>query len=370
MTFWQKGIVISLTSTVMTLLLVELILRFFWPQINEHDRLFQPDMEFGWSFIPNAQENVVFQGGIYQSISINAQGFRDSDFISDSLLQKIMVIGDSFATNIAVGDDQVFTEVIESRLDNFSVMNFGVNGYGSVQEFLLMKKWLPIVEPNLIIQVIYLRNDFRDNIKLDIWPYPKPIAKFNKLNEIQIIHTSKDAVNVNAEERKNCIHTFHLYHFTKSRLENINAKNENTRLQYFPPEVDICAVTLDNTISQQYEILKNILLKTHNEAQDYDVPVIFVLAPSIGQVQDESWETIQSYDPNRALKRDLPNQRLLDFAQQNDLKMLDLLPSLLQASHKGDRLYNQYEQHWTARGNTIIAETILAYLKEYGHTES
>ena len=353
-------------TTLIMVLLIEGCLRWFAPQIHEHDTLFQPDKELGWSFIPNAKGRIVYPGEVNQYVSINAQGFRDIDFDLDTSKRKIMVIGDSFVTNIAVEADEVFTEVMESQLDNTAVMNFGVNGYGQVQELLLLNEWLSKVQPGLIIQLVYLRNDFRDNVKADNWLYPKPTAVLNQEQEVSITPTPKIAIAKASkkEQRKGFLEKLHLYHFVRNRLGNIAAKTNANNTKFRPPEVDLCAPHLRAEIRTQFEVLQQLLLQTKEKADAFGVPIVFVLAPSIGQVQDASWEEIRSYADDLPLVRDLPNQRLMEFAKQHELSMLDLLPALLDASTAEGLLYNQFEQHWTVKGNAVVGEEILEYISD------
>ena len=61
--------------------------------------------------------------------------------------------------------------------------------------------------------------------------------------------------------------------------------------------------------------------------------------------------------------RSLPGDILVDFAERNNLLMLDLLPPLLAAAAEGGPLYNRREQHWTARGNHVVARALVEFLE-------
>jgi hypothetical protein len=94
-------------------------------------------------------------------------GFRDNDLPTDPAVRRIMFVGDSFVSNLAVKDDEVFTELMERALPRTAVLNFGVNGFGPVQEYLLLQRWLDQVRPALVVVMIYVRNDFQDNVADD-----------------------------------------------------------------------------------------------------------------------------------------------------------------------------------------------------------
>lgn len=363
--FLKNLLAYSLPALILVII-IEVLLRLFAPQIQHHDGLFQADEHLGWSFVPSNSSSAVYPNEVNQIITINPQGFRDADFDLTTASKKIMVIGDSFVSNIAVDDDAVFTEMMEATMENTTVMNFGVNGFGQVQELLLLEKWAPQIQADLIVQMVYLRNDFKDNVKADNWLYPKPTAQIDSDNEIIIVAAPKDAIAHVAKKQKDkeLLERVHLYHFVRSRIGNIRAKKDEKTTKFKPPEIDICARYLTQEVQTQYKVLQQLLLKTKERAEAMDTPIVFVLAPSIGQVQDVSWETIIAYDATIELERSLPNTRLLHFAKENDLQMLDLLPMLREANTEETLLYNQFEQHWTARGNAIVAQAILEFLSE------
>ena len=348
------------------MVIIEVLLRFFAPQIQHHDGLFQANEHLGWSFVANSRSSIVYPDEVNQIITINEQGFRDTDFDLITASKKIMVLGDSFVSNISVDDGEVFTEVMEAQLENTTVMNFGVNGFGQVQELLLLEKWAPQIQPDLIIQMVYLRNDFKDNVKADNWLYPKPTAQINLDNKIAIVAAPEDAIAkaVKKQQNKGLLERAHLYHFVRRRIGNIRAMKDGKNTKFKPPEVDICAIQPTEDVQIQFHVLQQLLVKTQEKAEAMDIPIVFVIAPSIGQVQDVSWETITAYDTTIELERSLPNTRLMEFAKQNDLQMLDLLPMLREANTEENLLYNQFEQHWTARGNALVAQAILEFISE------
>ena len=114
-------------------------------------------------------------------IQTNSLGFRDNPLpLDEDKKRKILVIGDSFVSNISVKDNEVFTEIIERQLKNTAVLNFGVPGYGQVQEYLLLKEWFCKINPDLVIVVVFIRNDFEDNVGRHWFHNPRPTASWSK----------------------------------------------------------------------------------------------------------------------------------------------------------------------------------------------
>ena len=103
------------------------------------------------------------------AVRIGADGSRD--FGSPDIRERnIVVVGDSFTSNLGIEDpSNVFTEVLEQRLRTHNVINLGVNGYGTAQEYLKLKQAMPQYQPDIVMLMFYVRNDFYDNVELFRW---------------------------------------------------------------------------------------------------------------------------------------------------------------------------------------------------------
>jgi len=117
--------------------------------------------------------------------------------------------------------------------------------------------------------------------------------------------------------------------------------------------------------------MEKMLLRIADFAKSQGVPVVFAIAPSIVQVEDALWETVvaKTVSNYENYNKSFPNKRLLNFAQKNNLNMIDLLPPLQKETQRGEKMYNVEEQHWTAKGNKVVADTLLNYLKSSGFIE-
>jgi hypothetical protein len=84
---------------------------------------------------------------------------------------RIAVIGDSFAEARNVSVDDAFWSVIEKRLQGSSalagkkieVLNFGVGGYGTVEELLTLRQRVWDYSPDVVLLAVCVYNDITDN---------------------------------------------------------------------------------------------------------------------------------------------------------------------------------------------------------------
>ncbi len=365
-----KNLLLSLASLLVTLLVIEIILRLFFPQITAHDAMFKADDELGWTFIPEKKGMIIYPGVDDHYITTNSIGFRDDDPGTNSSAKKIMVLGDSFVSNIAVEKNEVFTEVLENNLPSVEVMNFGVNGYGTVQEFGVLQEWLPQMKPDLVIFTVFIRNDFTDNLRGSQWLYPRPTASLSTDGSKLVFNPLSEPSEAIAQPKKSWYRKLHLYEFASRRIRNMKSatSQEGFARAYTPPELYLCKKEPSPETLEMYAIMEQLLLEVDRFGKRQGVPIVFALAPSQFQVYESLWQEIlavapeagDSYDPS------LPNDRLMEFGHQNGLMMIDLLPYLSSESVKEELLYNREEQHWTPRGNEVVAEALQNYLNENG----
>ena len=120
---------------------------------------YQSDPELGWTPVPNINVKnmpVIDQDGTTYRVnfSTNPLGLRYSE--SDWLVQpvrgssKILVLGDSFTGDAYTSDSEAWFAFLNADL-RAPVYAFGIGGSGTYQQFLVLEKLLPQVNPDIII---------------------------------------------------------------------------------------------------------------------------------------------------------------------------------------------------------------------------
>ncbi len=100
-------------------------------------------------------------------IRTNSHGmhWRETPLTGRAGRQRVAFLGDSFTFGSWATDwAHTFVGVFESRLprDRFEALNFGVGGYGLLDEELLLQEIALKFEPAYVVVVMYMGNDFRD----------------------------------------------------------------------------------------------------------------------------------------------------------------------------------------------------------------
>lgn len=284
---------------------------------SKNHKYFRQDSALGWTFIPSMTGET----------KTNSLGFRGPE--PDTTKDKIMIIGDSFVSNIFIDTDSIFASRLDNKLNNVQVLNFGVDGFGTVQEYLLLKKYLKEIDPVLIIFVVYLRNDFSDNIG-GYWYYKRPFI-FRS-----VIHNKRD--------------------FEDLRDDIFPGSMTHTTLLKKPPELYTCRIPGSEFSDILFSEMITMTKKVNDFAIQNKKEIIFFLAPSFVQTSNKYWrmflDTVK--DPEN-YKRDWPDKVLMKFAEKNKIEMYDLYTDL---AGYGEKYYNIKNQHWNEAGNRIVSDII------------
>ena len=111
------------------------------------------DPELGWSPVRN--ENSA-RG------RTNSLGLPDIE-VASSDKPAILFLGDSLVHGIGVEPSQRFTDRLRDDLPEFRVVNAGVVGYGTDQEYLWMRRLWPSIKPQIVVLIFCVSNDHDDN---------------------------------------------------------------------------------------------------------------------------------------------------------------------------------------------------------------
>jgi hypothetical protein len=158
-----RGLLVLSLIIVATLFAAELLLRVIdvgGPR-SELGEAFQFDPALGWVGAPNA---VAQQTSGNRTISVrhNGLGLRERE-LSDIAPDRFLFLGDSFTYGYDAEAGERFSDLLQKALPQYGMVNAGVSGYGTDQQFLLMKRLWNDVNPKYVILTFCVDNDRDDN---------------------------------------------------------------------------------------------------------------------------------------------------------------------------------------------------------------
>jgi GDSL-like Lipase/Acylhydrolase family len=122
--------------------------------------VYRYDPDLGWAPVPNASAE--FTGSRTVSVHNNSIGLRDIEHDRGGK-PRILFIGDSFTWGFDVETKDRFTEILRTKMPQADIVNAGVPGYGTDQEYLLLEKLWDAVKPDVVVLMFCSDNDRFDN---------------------------------------------------------------------------------------------------------------------------------------------------------------------------------------------------------------
>jgi len=337
--------------------------------------------------------------GVYSSpeyfvnVEYNSHGFRDVEhnLENEKKCYRIAFLGDSYIEGIQVDRSELITSVLEKQIASYTtrcveVMNFGISGFGTAQEYLLLESEVIKYSPSAVILGLLPGNDIRNNsIKLDQATSDYSFAQrpyFSLENNKLELHPPTEAARVSFERRGWRYKIFDnsaLLKFLHQRLTHVDAvANLMVRFGFLskstllltrgvPTDYNIYLPELDNEWKNAWEITEILLGKFKKLLTSKNIPLLVVVIPSREQIYSQDWqEILDTYPDMKNKKWDLeyPNKRLNDYLQYNKIEAIDLLGIFNKHSLNPERINYKLDGHWTSFGHKIAAEAISGKIVE------
>jgi hypothetical protein len=159
-----RGLLVLSLVIVATLFAAELLLRVIdvsGPIRSELGEAFQFDPELGWVPAPNAATQQT-SGNRTISVRHNGLGLRERE-LGDIAPDRFLFLGDSFTYGYDAEANERFSDLLQKALPQYGMVNAGVSGYGTDQQFLLMKRLWNDVNPKYVVLTFCVDNDRDDN---------------------------------------------------------------------------------------------------------------------------------------------------------------------------------------------------------------
>ncbi len=137
------------------------------------------DAILGWDGVPDVRAPL-----LQRLVTQNARGERGPErpLPKPRGVRRVVVLGDSQAWGLGVGDDETIAAQLERRLsaegERWEAVNLGVSGYGTDQAYLKYLLHGARHEPDVVVLVVF-KNDLAENAATHVWGVDKPRFGFD-----------------------------------------------------------------------------------------------------------------------------------------------------------------------------------------------
>ena len=403
----QKGhlltnLALACMSICLTLGAAELVLRSIVPLDPRNPGEFRiPDPVLGWVLVPDATY-------VYQmpeaavTVTYNSQGWHDVEHEVNKPdgVFRILILGDSFMEADSVELEDAFhrhvAELTRSAGLNTEIINMGVAGYGTLQEYLMFEENGRLYAPDLVLLGFFGVNDLIDNSQeLSLMLKPEGITTISRpyldANETarwtiipsdyetaQRLYTQQRAV-IDAGRKKltERILVFRLLRKNLSMLQNqefLKAEDsaarliERQRTELALWGVDYCVEPAEYT--RAWEITERILTRLKEDVESLGSRLVVFSVPAREEVGLEYIKDLKAdlaYFDRLCMEEAPEYTRLGRLLAKLDIEYINLLPGFREASREhGLQLYRIADLHWNPDGHALAADLVVSELTSRG----
>ncbi|MER3445435.1 MAG: hypothetical protein C4291_00750 [Candidatus Dadabacteria bacterium] len=402
-------IVFGFFIVVVSMVALEFYLSRFTPHILT---LYKPDEYIGWKGIPNFKGEFK-KGRVSSYVRMNSHGFRDKErsYEKGKDTFRIVVLGDSFTEGMQVPLEQTFPYILEERLNSggsserFEVINLGVSGFGTAQEYLALKYYGLRYHPDLVILEFFIGNDVVNNSLILETEKERPffVLSGGKLEELPFKIRTSNLAKGEGETKEDVAEQFRIKYlilrYSTRFFPNISYSLED-RIKQTPwlanllwkmgivnskPQLPdksqrdeiplykyIYAESYSREWEDAWEITKGLILKLANELEAQKIGFLVVVIPNEYEFRSDIWDKILgAYPQMRSMRLDLrkPEGILSRFFESNGIEYLLLRSEFeryTKETGKDLHFHFAYENHWNADGHALAADLIYKKLKDKG----
>ena len=157
----SANLLLMVISVSVALVIAEVAAQIYVNSVVFQGKIFIPDDVTGWRTKPNLDLKRQLPGDDnFWKIKTNENGFRKEENWESSN-KKILILGDSFAFGHGVNIEDRFDT--KMKTNGYSILNTGVTGYGTDQQFLGSKPFLDqLNKDDILILLTTTINDFHE----------------------------------------------------------------------------------------------------------------------------------------------------------------------------------------------------------------
>jgi lysophospholipase L1-like esterase len=385
-----SGLSLTLLSLCLTLLALEGLVRLLPPPYEPTTGpIFSCDNRLGWVGKANLQETLATDS-FSQELTFNGLGMHDTDHALEKPpgTFRILMLGDSFVQAIQVAETATAHQVLENILAEsgpVEVISGGVVNWGTNQQLLYYRKQGRQFQPDVVLLMFYIGNDFLDNLPgngLTIGgvncyaPYfalcadqlqPTPLAYAPGLNHTQDCAALRRLVS---DGLGRLYQHSRLYQHIEPFL--LAQQPRPSFGQNYPSAFSALYLPSDEaTLERAWTITLATIAQLQQEVTaDGSRLAVAIISPEIAvrlaTLSPAEREIFLRDNPTFAAAAvDLPNQRLAEFLTAQNISFIDLTGPLVEhLAADQTPLYLLGDGHWTVAGNRVAAEALAGWLRE------
>ncbi len=396
------NVALATASLCLSLIITELFLRSVVPLDSRRPFEFSiPHPVLGWVLQPNTTYiHEIPEGSV--SVTYNSDGWRDleHDVEKPKGVFRILMLGDSFMEANSVKLDDTFHRQVEELAraignNNVEVINMGVAGYGTLQEYLVFQEIGHLYNPDLVLVGFFDGNDVINN-SLELASIlteegqvtnARPFLDLNESGRWTITPVDFEGTQRSYAKNKASLETnrnkfterlvllrlltagiarIPVPEFLKSQ-ESQGEPVDKSHQELALMGVNYCVEPAEYT--RAWNATERIFARFKEEVQAYGGELVVFTVPALEEVSLEYMKAVMAdvtYPDKLCLEKAPGHTRLSRILTELDIEQISLLPDFLRVMREdGINLY-QSDLHWNPKGHALAAESVISELIRRG----
>lgn len=342
---------------------------------------YRPDRQLGWTLRPGVSAWFTKEGRAF--VHVNAAGRRDRDTPLDKPddVYRIAVLGDSYSEAMQVPREEAYWALLPERLGacgfqpgkRVEVLNFGVSGYGTAQEYVTLQSQAIRYRPDLVLLQFTNGNDVRNNsFALEEEKY-QPFYMLGADGKLHMDESFADEPGFRrslslpmeilrrASDHSRVLQLLRDYRSSRA-IRNAHAANARGVEQGLEPVV--LRPPQDALWEEAWKITEGLIVQSAEYSRRNGARFLLFTVPYAIQVHPDR-------NLREALQGELgvsdllyPDRRLVEFGKRSGVPVLALAPEMQRLAEQRKVFFHGFQNtglgrgHWNAEGHRAAAELI------------
>ena len=338
---------------------VEFVLR-YQDRLIAHSEHMQPGLigynaELGWQLTPgwSGTHHHYDYEVVYD---IDASGWRLAPQ-AQMTGSRVAVLGDSFTFGLGVANDETFVARLNTLSDGqLHYLNFGVPGYSTDQEWLLLKKTGKAIKPDIVLLVVYLGNDLFDNNR----PFPlqadhaKPYFRLDTDRQLLLENSPVPLATKSAAARNTGLADIVLGDKKPSPpllTRTLGQLRLARRLGIFQQPGRLDEGMLEARFDPYIALFLALTDALADSSRELGAELVIALLPGASLINQP--ESLSAH-----YQAFLRKQLVAGLAERPDTQVIDLASMLAAADNHSQPWYFPNEGHLTPQGHQLVAQLL------------
>lgn len=349
------------------------------------------DPNLGWKLKPGASGEWKGEGASF--VRVNSNGLRDDREHTKAKppnTLRVAVLGDSFTEAIHVPVEQTFWSKLERKLGNcvavkgrknVEVLNFGVQGYGTAQELIMLRKKVWDYNPDIVVLAFFTGNDVINNSPKLEYDLYRPFFVYNASGKLVPDMSFRKLAPVDRNQRAvSFVDRLPSWLVNNSRILQV-VKKADLDLKKRQISEDFTALRANNfnppkdaVWENAWRVTEDLIVTMRNEVMQKNADFLLVVVGDPIQVNRDPQRRTKFIQENKIQDLFYPDRRLEKLGNREGFRVLTLAEQFKGYTEKFQVCVHGFDNsvpcggHWNEIGHRLasikISQNLCQQLKQ------